>query len=148
MLLLPSHFSRVRLCATPETAAHQASPPWDSPGKNTGVSCYFLLQCMQVKTESEVTQSCLTRATPWTAAHQAPPSKGFSRQKYWSGVPLPSPVVSLVISFYSISNWLLYKTLNKVGNPALLNRDPLDWQWAFKNWSPRGKAFQNSRENS
>ena len=30
-------------------------------------------------------------ATPWTAAYQAPPSMGFSRQKYWSGVPLPSP---------------------------------------------------------
>ena len=30
-------------------------------------------------------------ATPWTAAHQAPPSRGFSRQQYWSGVPLPSP---------------------------------------------------------
>ena len=33
-------------------------------------------------------------ATPWTAAHQAPPSMGFSRQEYWSGVPLPSPVIS------------------------------------------------------
>ena len=31
-------------------------------------------------------------ATPWTAAHQAPPSTGFSRQEYWSGVPLPSPI--------------------------------------------------------
>ena len=31
-------------------------------------------------------------ATPWTAAYQAPPSMGFSRQKYWSGVPLPSPI--------------------------------------------------------
>ena len=30
--------------------------------------------------------------TPWTAAHQAPPSMGFSRQEYWSGVPLPSPI--------------------------------------------------------
>ena len=30
-------------------------------------------------------------ATPWTAAHQAPPPMGFSRQEYWSGVPLPSP---------------------------------------------------------
>ena len=37
-------------------------------------------------------------ATPWTAAHQAPPSMGFSRQEYWSGVPLPSPEVSLGIS--------------------------------------------------
>ena len=34
---------RVRLCATPETAAHQAFHPWDSPGKNTGVGCHFLL---------------------------------------------------------------------------------------------------------
>ena len=34
--------------------------PWDSPGKNTGVGCYFLLQCMKVKSESEVVQSCLT----------------------------------------------------------------------------------------
>ena len=32
-------------------------------------------------------------ATPWTAAYQAPPSMGFSRQEYWSGVPLPSPEV-------------------------------------------------------
>ena len=68
------------------------SCPWDSPGENTGVGCHFLLQCMKVKSESEVTQSCPTLATPWTAAHQAPPSMGFSRQKYWSRVPLPSPV--------------------------------------------------------
>ena len=65
--------------------------PWDSPGKNTGVGCHFLLQCMKVKSESEVAQSCPTLATPWTAAYQASPSMGFSRQKYWSGVPLPSP---------------------------------------------------------
>ena len=66
--------------------------PWDSPGKNTGVGCHCLLQCMKVKSESEVAQSCPSLATPWTAAHQAPPSMGFSRQKYWSGVPLPSPI--------------------------------------------------------
>ena len=34
-------------------------------------------------------------ATPWTAAYQAPPSMGFSRQEYWSGVPLPSPTITL-----------------------------------------------------
>ena len=34
--------------------------PWDSPGKNTGVGCHFLLQCMKVKSESEVAQSCPT----------------------------------------------------------------------------------------
>ena len=66
--------------------------PWDSPGKNTGVGCHFLLQYMKVKSESEVAQSCLTLGDPVkTAAYQAPPSMGFSRQEYWSGVPLPSP---------------------------------------------------------
>ena len=34
-------------------------------------------------------------ATPWTAAYQAPPSMGFSRQEYWIGVPLPSPVIGI-----------------------------------------------------
>ena len=38
--------------------------PWDSPGKNTGVGCRFLLQCMKVKSESEFTQSCLTLRYP------------------------------------------------------------------------------------
>ena len=43
------------------------------------------------ESESEVAQSCPTLCTPWTVAHQAPPSIGFSRQGYWSGLPLPSP---------------------------------------------------------
>ena len=59
-----SHFSRVRLCATPWTAAHQAPRPWDSPGKNTGVGCHFLLQCMKVKSESEVALLCPTLSDP------------------------------------------------------------------------------------
>ena len=37
---------------------------WYSPGKNTGVGCHFLLQCMKVKSESEVSQSCLTFSDP------------------------------------------------------------------------------------
>ena len=60
--------------------------PWDSPGKNTGVGCHFLLQCMKVKLLSRV----WLLATPRTTAHQAPLSMGFSRQEYWSGLPLPS----------------------------------------------------------
>ena len=78
--------SRVRPSATPQAAAHQAPRPWDSPGKNTGVGCHFLPQCVKVKSLSHVRLF----ATPWTAAFQAPPSMGFSRQECWSGVPLPS----------------------------------------------------------
>ena len=42
--LLLSHFSRVQLCVVPQTAATRLPRPWDSPGKNTGVGCHFLLQ--------------------------------------------------------------------------------------------------------
>jgi len=63
--------------------------PWDCPDKNTGVGCHFLLRCMKVKSECEV-----------AAAYQAPPSMGFSRQEYWSGVPLPSPHQSLKTCIY------------------------------------------------
>ena len=63
--------------------------PWDSPGKNTGVGCHFLLRCMKVKSESEVAQSCQTLSDPWAAAHQASLPMGFAREEDWSGVPLP-----------------------------------------------------------
>ena len=63
-ILLLSCFSHVRLCATPWTATTRLLHPWDSPGKNTGVGCHFLLQCMKVESESEVAQSCLTLSDP------------------------------------------------------------------------------------
>ena len=64
LLLLLRHFSRVRLCATPGWQPTRLPCPWDSPGKNTGVGCHFLLQCMKVKSESEVAQSCQTLSDP------------------------------------------------------------------------------------
>ena len=65
--------------------------PWDSAGKNTGVGCHFLLQCMKVKSQCEVTQSCLTISDPMDCSLPGSLSMGFSRQEYWSGVPQPSP---------------------------------------------------------
>ena len=62
--------------------------PWDSPGKSTGVGCHFLLQCMKVKSESEVAQSCPTLSNPMDCSLPGPQSMGLSRQEYWSGVPL------------------------------------------------------------
>ena len=48
----------------PIDAATRPPRPWDFPGKNTGVGCHFLLQCMKVKSESKVAQSCLTLSDP------------------------------------------------------------------------------------
>ena len=89
--MLPSCFSRVRLCATPWTVAYQAPPSLGSPGKITGVGCHFLLQCMKWKVKVKSLSRVRLCATPWTVAYQAPPSLGFSRQDHWSGLPLLSP---------------------------------------------------------
>ena len=88
LLLLLSCFSRVRLCATPWTAAHQAplslgfsrqeywiGLPFPSPMHSCILGCF---SCVRF---------C---AIPWTAAHQAPLSTGFSRQEYWSALPFTS----------------------------------------------------------
>ena len=65
-MLLLSHFCRVRLGATPQTAAHQAPPSLGLSRQEhwPGVGCRFLLQCMKVKSKSEVTQSRPTRSNP------------------------------------------------------------------------------------
>ena len=64
MWLLLSHFSRVWLCATPQTAAHQAPPSLGFSRQEHWRGCHFLLQCMKVKSQSEVTQSCPTLRNP------------------------------------------------------------------------------------
>ena len=77
LLLLLSRLSCIRLCGTPQTAAHQAPRPWDSPGKNTGVGCHFLLQCMEVKSEGEVTQSCPSLSDPMDCSLPGPSIHGI-----------------------------------------------------------------------
>ena len=65
--------------------------PWDSPGKNTGVGAISFSNAWKWNFKVKSLSRVRLLATPWTAAHQAPPSMGFSRQEYWNGVPLPSP---------------------------------------------------------
>ena len=82
---------------------------WDSPGNDTGEGCHFLLQCMKVKSENEVTQSCPSLCNPMDCSLQAPLSMGFSRQEYWSGLLLPSPITNLDSIFKSRDITLLTK---------------------------------------
>ena len=68
-LFIPSPAAAKSLQSCLTVRPHRWQPtrlrrPWDSPGKNTGVGCHFLLQCMKVKSESEVVQSCLTLLDP------------------------------------------------------------------------------------
>ena len=55
--------------------------PWDSPGKNTGVGCHFSLQCMKVKSESEVAQSCPTLHDPMGCSPPGPLVHGIFQAK-------------------------------------------------------------------
>ena len=89
LLLLLSHVSRVRLCATPQTEAHQAplSLGFSRQEHWSGLPFPSPMHACIVSHFSRV-QLCVT---PWTAAHLAPLSTGFSRQEYWSGLPFPSP---------------------------------------------------------
>ena len=92
LLLLLSRFSRVRLCATPKTAAHQAPLTLGFSRQEHWSGLPFPSPSMKVKSERKSLSRVRLLATPRTAAYQAPPSMGFSRQEYWSGVLLPSPV--------------------------------------------------------
>ena len=59
----PAAAKSLQSCPTlcdPKDCSPPGSCPWDSPGKNTGVGCHFLLQCMKVEREREVAQSCAT----------------------------------------------------------------------------------------
>ena len=65
--------------------------PWDSPGKNTGVGCHFLLQCVKVKSESEVAQSCLTLHDPMDCSPPGSSVHGILQARGLERVLPPSP---------------------------------------------------------
>ena len=62
------------------------SPSWDSPGKNTGVGCHFLLQCMKVKSEREFTQSCLTLRDPMGCSLPGSSIHGIFQVLEWGAI--------------------------------------------------------------
>ena len=64
--------------------------PWDSPGKNTGVRCHFLLQCMKMKSESEVAQLCPTLSDPMDYSPPGSSVHGIFQARVLEWVPSPS----------------------------------------------------------
>ena len=76
--------------------------PWDSPGKNTGVGCHFLLQCMKGKSESEVAQSCLTLHDPMDCSLPGSSVHGIfqARVLEWGAIAFSDPVCSLQPYFF------------------------------------------------
>ena len=88
--------------------------PWDSPGKNTGVSCHLLLQCMKVKSEREVAQSCPTLSDPMDCSPPGSSVHGIfqARVLEWSAIAFSNFVgiftilwVYLLFFFYLWLSW-------------------------------------------
>ena len=111
--------------------AHRRQPtrlphPWDSPGRNTGVGCHFLLQCMKVKSKSKVAQSCLTLCNPMDCSLQGSSIHGIFQAR----------VLKWVAISFSIKKWYLINlkrfcmangTINK------MKRQPTEWDKIFAN---------------
>ena len=83
--------------------------PWDSPGKNTGVGCHFLLQCRKVKSESEVTQLCPTLCDPLECSPPGSCVHGIfqARGLEWAAIAFsegePSKIVNLKLSLWVLA---------------------------------------------
>ena len=86
--------------------------PWDFPGKNTGVGCHFLLQWMKVKSESEVTQSCLTPSNPMDCSLPGSSVHGIfqARRLEWVAIAVSD------ISLYYLLKFLQVLLLNTALN--------------------------------
>ena len=91
------------LQSCPTLCDHRSQPtrlprPWDSPGKNTGVGCHFLLQCMKVKSESEVAQSCLILSDPMDCSPPGSSVHGIFQARVLGWGAIAFSVVAVVIS--------------------------------------------------
>ena len=107
----PAAAKSLQSCPTlcdPIDGSPPGSRPWDSPVKNTGVGCHFLLQCMKVKSESEVTHSCLTLRDPMDCSPPGSSVHGIFQARYWSGVPSPSLYINKSL-LYMLDFWILQK---------------------------------------
>ena len=74
--------------------------PWDSPGKNTGVGCHFFLQCMKVKSQSEITQSCLTPSDPMDCSPPGSSLHGIFQARVLEWGAIAFSVFPLLTYFY------------------------------------------------
>ena len=91
LLLLPSRFSRVRLCDPIDSSPPGFPVPGILQARTLEWVAISFSNAWKWKVRMKLLSCARLLATPWTAAYQLPPSIGFSRQEYWGGVQLPSP---------------------------------------------------------
>ena len=99
--------------------------PWDSPGKNTGVGCHFLLQCTKVKSESEVAQSCPTLSDPMDCSPPGSSIRGIfqARVLEWGAIAFSDdcsglPITALPFFLLGVSTTCSGTQVLTEGNPT------------------------------
>ena len=99
----------------PRTVATRLPHPWDSPGKNTGVGCHFLLQYMKVKSETEVAQSYLTLSDPMDCSPPGSSVHGIFRARVleWGATAFSTTLPSLAHSLLINQGFLLTVPLSR-----------------------------------
>ena len=105
--------------------------PWDSPGKNTGVGCHFLLQCMKVKSESEVVQSCLTLSDPMDCSLPGSSIHGIFQARVLEWVAIAFSTIYIQFSSVQVSRSVVSDSVQPHGwQPTRL---PHPWDSPGKN---------------
>jgi len=105
--------------------------PWDSPGKNTGVGCHFLLQCMKVKSESEVAQSCPTLSDPMDCSLPGSSVHGILQARRvleWGAIAFSELTCECMLSHFSLV--LPFVTLWTVARHAPLSKGFSRQEWS------------------
>ena len=102
--------------------------PWDSPGKNAGVGCHFLLQCMKVKSESEVAQSCSTFHEPMGCSPPGSSIHGIfqARVLEWGAIAFSDTFIKFsVYLFRTYNNLKVFRVVHelKIEKEEVLNKD-------------------------
>ena len=93
LLLLLSRFSRVQLCAAPQMASYQAPLSLGFSRQEHWSGCQCLLQCMKMKSGSEVAQACPTLSDPMDCSPPGPSAHGIFQARALEWVPVPSPIL-------------------------------------------------------
>ena len=130
--------------------------PWDSPGKNTGVGCHFLLQCRKVKSESEVAQSSLTPSNPMDRSPPDSPVHGIYQARVLEWVAIASTHFPC-----SLQNWSNCRTVLYLRDPPMGHHSPSSNGYyghaashrktrcvSFKPWGSNLSVFQDTVQRS
>ena len=127
-------------------AARQAPRPWDSSGRNTGVGCHFLLQCMKVKTESEVAQSYPTVRDPMDYGPPGSSVHGISQARVleWGAIAFSVSLLTFYF-YYNIILKHIHKTRQWHPTPALLPGKSHGWR-SLVGCSPWGRQETDTTE--